>query len=104
MPTLQGHIVHASTCEQEWYTLREAAQVGFGGYSTLRKYIAEGDLVAYKIGGLIKVHRSDLDALPVPVKDRKFEDIEAAIERIVATAPPLTDDQCRRLASLLGGA
>ena len=32
-----------------------------------------------------------------------MEDVETAVQRIVATAPPLTDAQCRRLAALFGG-
>lgn len=105
MPNLQGPPVQPPT-HREWYSLREAVQLGYGGYSTLRKYIKDGDLVASKIGGLIKVRRADLDALarPAQTQSQTFEDVEAAIERIVADAPPLTDDQCRRLASLFGGA
>lgn len=92
--------------EREWYSLREAVHLGYGGYSTLRRYIRNGDLVAHKIGGLIKLRRADLDALALPARPEEptFEDIEEAIERIVAAAPPLSDEQCRRLAALFGGA
>lgn len=63
-------------------------------------------LAAAKIGNLIKVRREDLSALVVPIEPAEpaFADVEAAVERIVASAPPLTDEQCRRLASLFGGA
>lgn len=48
---------------------------------------------------------ADLEAQLVPITPagRSFEDVEAAVERIVASAPPLTDEQCRRLAALFGG-
>ena len=54
-------------------------------------------------GGRVKVLRADLDALAVPKQPVSFETVEAAVERIVASAPPLTDAQCRRLAALFGG-
>ncbi|MDH3040469.1 hypothetical protein QEN40_05695 [Gordonia alkanivorans] len=59
---------------------------------------------AVKIGGRVKVLRADLDALAVPKRANTFEDIESAIRRVVATAPPLTDAQVRHLSSLLGRA
>lgn len=52
----------------------------------------------------VKVLRADLDALATPVRQSSFEDVESAVERIVASAPPLSDSQVRRLASLFGGA
>ena len=91
--------------ERDWYSLRESVELGYGGYSTLRKYIAQGKLRAHKIGGLLKVRREDLEAIVEPAgPEPKFTDIEAAVERLVASAPPLTDEQVRRLASLFGGA
>mgnify|MGYP003585089812 FL=1 len=109
MPTNQGHpvvhpVVHPPLPEREWHSLKEAVALGYGGYSTLRNYIAQGRLRAYKIGGLVKVRREDLDALVEPARpEPTFEDVEAAVERIVASAPPLTDEQCRRLAAVFGG-
>lgn len=84
--------------------LIEAGQIGFGAYSTLRKKITSGVLPAVKVNGRIKVRLSDLEALAVPTNERTFEDVEAAIERLVAAAPPLTPEQTRRLRDLLGGA
>jgi len=72
-------------------------------HQTLRKYIAEGRLPAVKIGSRVKVLRTDLDALAVPKRASSFTDIEAAAERLAASAPPLTDAQVRRLAAIFGG-
>lgn len=86
-----------------YLNLSEAVELGYGSYQTLRRYIADGQLPAVKIGGRVKVLRADLDALAVPKQPVSFETVEAAVERIVASAPPLTDAQCRRLAALFGG-
>lgn len=86
-----------------YLNLSDAVELGYGGYQTLRRYIADGRLPAVKIGGRVKVLRSDLDALAVPKRTASFETVESAVERIVAQAPPLTDEQARRLASLFTG-
>lgn len=86
-----------------YLNLSDAVELGYGGYQTLRRYIADGQLPAVKIGGRVKVLRADLDALAVPKQPVSFETVEAAVERIVASAPPLTDAQCRRLAALFSG-
>lgn len=85
--------------EKTLLTLQDAVAEGFGGYSTLRKYISEGYLRASKIGGHIKIERADLEALKRPTG----ENIESAMSRISAAAPPLSDQQIHRLARLLGG-
>ncbi|KKO82777.1 excisionase [Corynebacterium xerosis] len=85
-------------------TLRQAAAEGYAAYSTLRKYIADGRLPAVKVGSRVKVLRSDLDALAVPKRQPTFEELEAAAERLVASAPPLSDAQLRRLRAIFGGA
>lgn len=87
-----------------YISLTEAVQLGYGAYQTLRRYIADGRLPAVKVGGRVKVLRTDLDALAVPTRASGFESIESAVERIVASAPPLSDEQVRRLRTLLGGA
>lgn len=94
----------ASENPQQLLSLQQAVALGYGGYSTLRKYIAEDRLPAVKIGSRVKVLRADLDALRVRKRSATFEDGDAAVDRIVATAPPLTDEQVRRLASQLGSA
>lgn len=85
-------------------TLRQAAAEGYAAYSSLRKYIADGRLPAVKVGSRVKVLRSDLDALAVPKRQPTFEELEAAAERLVASAPPLSDTQLRRLRAIFGGA
>lgn len=90
--------------EKTLVTLQDAVAEGFGGYSTLRKYISEGYLRASKIGGRIKIERADLEALKRPTGHQPtLEDIESAVSRITAAAPPLNDQQIHRLARLLGG-
>lgn len=89
------------TNHDTYLSLSEAVARGYAGYSTLRKYIAEGRLPAYKIGSRVKVLRSDLDALVTPIGT---DPVNAAIDHLVAAAPPLTPEQTRRLRDLLGGA
>ncbi len=86
-----------------YLTLREAVALGYGTYPTLHRWTRVGRLPAVKIGGRVKVLRSDLDALAEPQGKATFEDVETAVRRIVAAAPALTDDQTRKLASLFGG-
>lgn len=82
-----------------YVNLTEAVQLGYGAYQTLRRYITQGKLPAVKIGGRVKVLRADLDALAVPKPTSSFESIESAVERVVASSPPLSDEQIRRLGS-----
>ena len=51
MPISQGLPVVHPLPEREWYSLKEAASLGFGGYSTHLKSISQGKLRAHKIGG-----------------------------------------------------
>ncbi len=109
MASPSSHIhqpVHPSLPEREWLTLAEVSELGYGSRWTLRQRIKRGELAASKIGSMIKVRREDLAAMVVPIQPEQpaFEDVESAIETIVASAPPLTDAQCRKLASLFGGA
>lgn len=83
-----------------YLTLQEAVAEGFGAYSTLRLWIAQGKLPAYKIGKRVKVLREDLEALAVPVRANP---VDAAINKLVAAAPSFTAEQTRRLRDLLGG-
>ncbi|MEY8566081.1 excisionase family DNA-binding protein [Corynebacterium renale] len=82
-------------------TLQEAVEEGYGAYSTLRMWIAQGKLPAYKTGSRIKVRREDLDALLTPVGP---DPIDVAIDELVSAAPTLSSEQRSRLASLVGGA
>ena len=87
-----------------YLTLQQAAAEGYAAYSTLRKYITDGRLPAVKVGSRVKVLRADLEALAVAVRPATFEEIEAAAERLAASAPPLNDAQVRRLSTIFGGA
>lgn len=82
-------------------TLQEAVAEGYGAYSTLRMWIAQGKLPAYKTGSRVKVRREDLDALLVPVGPAP---LDVAIDELVSAAPTLSSEQRSRLASLVGGA
>lgn len=99
-----GYTPPPSSSLDHYLTLQEAVSLGYGAYQTLRKWIADGRLPAVKIGSRVKVLQTDLDALAVAVKPSTFEDIEAAAERLAASAPPLTDAQVRRLTAIFGGA
>lgn len=54
--------------QRELFTLREAAALGWGAPSTLRKYIREGYLPAIKVFGVTKVRLTDLEAVAEPVQ------------------------------------
>lgn len=85
-------------------TLQQAAQDGYAAYSTLRKYIAQGRLPAVKIGTRVKVRRSDLERLAVPVRADGKAAIDAVVQRLVEAAPQLTHEQITRLSAALGDA
>lgn len=88
--------------ERTYYlTLQEAAAEGFGAYSTLRSWIAQGKLPAYKTGNRVKVLREDLEALAVPVG---ADPVERHVKALVKAAPRLSDEQIARLRFALGGA
>ena len=83
-----------------YLTLQEAVAEGFGAYSTLRLWIAQGKLPAYKTGKRVKVLREDLEAPAVPVH---ADPVESHINALVDAAPRLSDDQIARLRLALGG-
>lgn len=86
--------------------LTKAAQIGtYGGYSTLRRKVADGDLPAERVGRRIFVRLGDLEEMATPVVGRPTEQatIEQAIHRIVASAPRLSPEQRDRLAGILCG-
>lgn len=88
--------------ERTYYlTLQEAVAEGFGAYSTLRSWIAQGKLPAYKTGNRVKVLREDLEALAVPVGT---DPVERHVKALVDAAPRLSDEQIARLRFALGGA
>lgn len=89
-----------------YYSLTEAAELGYGAYSTLRNYIAAGRLKAAKVGSAYKVTREDLEAMLEPVERGRPSEVNAidrAIDQLVKTAPRLTTEQRERLAVIIGG-
>lgn len=96
-----GTAYSPASSRTHYLTLAEAVAEGYGAYSTLRSWIAQGKLPAYKTGTRVKVLRTDLDAL---VRPAGGDPVDAAIDKLVAAAPPLTPEQTRRLRDLLGGA
>ncbi|MGM0928823.1 MAG: excisionase family DNA-binding protein [Actinomycetota bacterium] len=106
--TLLGPIEHAPQtviAPPVRLALQEAVARGFGGYSTLRKKIASGELPAERVGRRYLILESDLKAMVAPVVGRPTEHatISAAIDRLVASAPRLSREQRERLAGVLGG-
>ena len=81
-------------------SLDEAVDCGHIGYSTPRKNTADGRLPAHRVGR-IRPRRSDLQHR---LLDPGPDAVASAIDRLVASAPPLTAEQTRRLRDLLGGA
>ena len=75
---------HPQSERTHYLTLQEAVAEGFGAYSTLRLWIAQGKLPAYKTGKRVKVLREDLEALAVPVRANP---VDHAIDKLVAAAP-----------------
>lgn len=72
-PPPQGDHTH-------YLNLTDAVELGYGAYQTLRGWIKQGKLPAVKIGGRVKVLRSDLDALAAPTQpSHTFETVEAAV-------------------------
>ena len=62
-----NHYTMPHSSGNHYLTLQEAVSLGYGAYQTLRTYIADGRLPAVRIGRRVKVLRSDLDKLPVPI-------------------------------------
>lgn len=82
-------------------TLKEAVALGLAGYSTIRKYIADGRLERERVDGrTYRISRSALEALRAP--DAVEYGVEALPQSIrdwararAAEAPPLNAEQSR---------
>lgn len=90
-------------------SIREAAEHHGVHHNTIRRRIADGTLTAYRFGP--RIVRVDLDELaeafhPAHDRDARGEEVAQHVARVIADAPPLTDEQRERIASLLraGGA
>lgn len=97
----------APTAPTTYISLQEGAARGYAAESTLRAWIRDGRLPAVKFGGRVKVTVEDLDALAIPKTSQKAArsggEVDAAVARVVAAAPRLTNEQRERLAIILGG-
>lgn len=86
----------------EMLSVTSAATVAGVCVGTIRNRIKDGSLPAYRLGPkLLRIARSDVERLFQPVG--ATDALAAHVASTVATAPPLNDDQCSRLAGLLGG-
>lgn len=94
-------------------SLQEAVQRGYGAYSTLRRYIAEGRLPAVKVGSRVKIRQADLAMLAVPASPAMPEDHTVTgdrpcgdelgdyVKRLVDAFPALTPARRAALGRLL---
>ena len=71
-------------------------------HKTVRRLISGGELPAYRLGNrVIKVKISDLESVLTPIGDTAEDRINSYIKKVLAGAPPLSDEQRTRLAELL---
>lgn len=80
-------------------TAAAAAHIGCSA-STVRKYIKEGRLAATKEGGKLYVAAEDLQSFVTQYSEA--ESREERVSRLVAEAPPLSQEQVNVLRSILG--
>lgn len=84
--------------------VRLATELDHLGYSTIGTNTASGDLPAEGCGRSLVVRIGALEPTFTPVIGHPTDNgIETAIDRVVASAPPLTLTQRERLAIVLGG-
>lgn len=82
---------------------RQAADAGYGGYSTLLKYIREGTLPAQRVGRRLRLRTEDLEALLKDARTSSDETaVDAAVARVVNAAPRLSGEQIAQLAAAFG--
>lgn len=94
-------ITHSSPT-LERITLQQAVAEGFGGYSTLRAHIAAGRLPAQRYGRRWSIRRVDLEALGTP-SSGAIDTLDKSVQRIIISAPHLTEEQRSTLRKVLGG-
>ena len=108
MPTTASSTTQPST--NRYISLQEGVALGYGKYSTLRSWAADGRLPTVTIGGRVKLALADLDSLAstsntvAPRNQLDKQVIEAAVDAVVERAPKLSAAQAARLATILGGA
>jgi excisionase family DNA binding protein len=90
----------AIDASDEWLTQQQVAAALKVTVPTVRSKIDRGELPAYRFGPrVVRVRRSDVEKLltPIPVHPK----LQAAIQKSLDEAPPLTDEQRTRIAALL---
>ncbi|KXF51067.1 hypothetical protein AXA44_15475 [Rhodococcus sp. SC4] len=89
---------------ENYLTLTQALKYCGVGERTLKRAVSDGSLRAYRVGPrLLRFDPADLDAWAVPVHP-DADAVEEHVRRVLAQAPPLTDEQRQRISALLSGA
>ena len=57
--------------EKEWYSPEEVADLYGVSISTVYRWTSEGRLPAYKVGGVRRYKRDDVDALAEPIEPQE---------------------------------
>lgn len=110
---MPGHISSIPVSTDSYLTLSQASERGYGGYSTLRRRIAEGSLPAKRLGRRLLLRREDLEALllpkapggepPVDHGQADIDDITEWARKVASSIPPLSPERRARVAEILGG-
>lgn len=102
--------IDTSTTHEPLVGLQEAVDLGYGGYSTIRRYVFDGKLPAVRVGRRIRFKLSDLAAIakpvvnPEPADPSQYTDsVEEWARCLVQTAPPMTDQQAAQIVAILRG-
>jgi excisionase family DNA binding protein len=51
-----------------WYTIENVADFFQTSPKTVRKWIYEKKLNYFKIGGLVRIHKKDMESFPIPMQ------------------------------------
>lgn len=88
------------TARTDLLTVREAAAILRVAPETVRRRVRDGSLPACRLGTRsIRIRTTDVRGFATPAPAP--EALEARIAQLIADAPPLTDDQCSRIAMLV---
>ncbi|OSC22103.1 hypothetical protein B8W69_26995 [Mycobacterium vulneris] len=92
-----------STDARPALSIRKTANKLDLSYSTVYRLIKAGKLPAYRVGQQLRIDPDALDAFIANGGNDASESdaVDQWVERTLATAPPLTDEQRTRLAELL---
>jgi Helix-turn-helix domain len=89
-------------------TVREFAELNSMSIAGIQRQIREGFIPCYRIGKSVRIPLSFLEQLQqqqrrpnLAQQQQQPDPLEAAIDKLVATAPKLTADQRSRISALL---